>query len=132
MDAKEFRASAVGAGSGTGAGVAETETEKAAGGTGAAGEGRAGSGLEPPAGLSPPLRALRHLARGEWDAAHACAQSDPGRDGAWVHAHLHRVEGDPANAGYWYRRAERPVAGSPLDDEWEEIASALLAVEADA
>ena len=128
MDATEFRASAIGAGSGAGTGAAETA--KAAGGTGAAGEGLARAGPEPPDGLSPALRALWHLARGEWDAAHACAQSQPGREGAWVHAHLHRVEGDLANAGYWYRRAERPPADSPLDEEWEEIASTLLDAEA--
>ena len=78
-------------------------------------------------GLSPALQALWHLARNEWDAAHGCAQSDNGRDGAWVHAHLHRVEGDLANAGYWYRRVDRPPSEAPLDDEWAEIATALLA-----
>ena len=130
MDAKAFRASALGAGSRTGAGAAETV--QAAGGTGPGGEGTgpAGAGPEPSDGLSPALRALWHLARGEWDAAHTCAQREPGPDGAWVHAHLHRVEGDLANAGYWYRRAERPPADSPLDEEWEEIAAALLAREA--
>ena len=82
---------------------------------------------EPPPGLSPALMALWHLARGEWDAAHGFAQGDRGHDGAWVHAHLHRVEGDLANAGYWYRRADRPPSQARLDDEWEEIAAALLA-----
>ena len=84
---------------------------------------------KPPAGLSSALIALWHLAQGEWDAAHGCAQSDRGRDGAWVHAHLHRVEGDLANAGYWYRRADRPPSRAPLDDEWKEITAALLAAE---
>lgn len=87
------------------------------------------SEAKPPVGLSPALTALWHLARGEWHAAHGRAQSDRGRDGAWVHAHLHRVEGDLANAGYWYRRVDRPVSESSLDDEWEEIAAALLAAE---
>lgn len=81
----------------------------------------------PPHGLSPALMALWHLARGEWDAAHGFAQSDDGRDGAWVHAHLHRVEGDLANADYWYRRANRPRSEASIEDEWEEIAAALLA-----
>ena len=81
---------------------------------------------EPPHGLSPALLALWHLARGEWDEAHGLAQSDRGRDGAWVHAHLHRVEGDLSNAGYWYRRADRPPSQASLDDEWQEIAAALL------
>ena len=53
-----------------------------------------------------------------------------GRDGCWVHAHLHRVEGDLANAGYWYRRADRPASEAALDAEWEEIAAALLAAAA--
>ena len=85
------------------------------------------SDARPPDGLSPALMALWHLARGEWDSAHGHAQSDGSRDGAWVHAHLHRVEGDLANAGYWYRRADRPPCEASLDDEWEEIAAALLA-----
>ena len=82
---------------------------------------------EPPVGLTPALTALWHLAPGEWDAAHGCARSDGSPEGAWVHAHLHRVEGDLANAGYWYRRADRPRSDAPLDDEWEEITTALLA-----
>ncbi len=84
---------------------------------------------EPPEGLTPALAALWHLARDEWDAAHNLAQSDHSRDGAWVHAHLHRIEGDLANASYWYRRADRPPSKAPLDDEWEEIATSLLATE---
>ena len=91
----------------------------------------AGAEAKPPAGLSPALAALWHLARDEWDAAHHAAQSDGGRVGCWVHAHLHRVEGDLANAGYWYRRADLPPSEAPLDDEWEEIAAALLAAAAD-
>ncbi len=46
--------------------------------------------------------------------------------GAWVHAYLHRVEGDHANAGHWYRRAEKPQSTAPLTQEWDEIADALL------
>jgi hypothetical protein len=82
---------------------------------------------EPPAGLSPALQALWWQGRGDWEQAHRLAQAGGGADGAWVHAHLHRVEGDLANAAYWYRRAGRPVAGSPLEDEWAAIARALLA-----
>ncbi len=48
------------------------------------------------------------------------------RDAAWVHAHLHRVEGDNGNAGYWYREAKRPVVTSDLDAEWDAIVAALL------
>jgi hypothetical protein len=80
----------------------------------------------PPAELPAALAALWRDARGEWDAAHALAQSDPGRDAAWVHAYLHRKEGDAANAGYWYHRAGRPMPAGDLPAEWEAIARALL------
>lgn len=81
----------------------------------------------PPPGASPALAALWHQGRGDWQAAHEAAQSDDGRYAAWVHAHLHRVEGDEANAGYWYRRAGRPHCREPLDAEWSAIAASLLA-----
>lgn len=81
----------------------------------------------PPDGLSTPLKALWHLGRGEWDAAHRLVQDDKSAEAAWVHAHLHRVEGDLANAGYWYRRAGRPAADGDLPAEWAEIVSALRA-----
>lgn len=80
----------------------------------------------PPAGAAPALAALWHQGRGDWQAAHEAAQRDDGRDAAWVHAHLHRVEGDESNAGYWYRRAGRPHCRDPLDAEWSAIAAALL------
>jgi hypothetical protein len=81
----------------------------------------------PPPDLGPALAALWHDARGDWDRAHAAAQEDGGPDGAWVHAYLHRKEGDGGNAGYWYRRAGRPTATGALEDEWTAIAGALLA-----
>jgi len=80
----------------------------------------------PPKGLPPLLQALWHAARDEWDEAHRLAQEDSSADGAWVHAYLHRVEGDEGNAGYWYRRAGKPHCQSSLASEWTEIASALL------
>jgi hypothetical protein len=46
--------------------------------------------------------------------------------GNWVHAYLHRKEGDLGNAGYWYRRAGQPVATTTLADEWAEIVTTLL------
>jgi hypothetical protein len=79
----------------------------------------------PPA-VSPALRALWHDGRGEWEAAHGVAQDINDATGAWVHAYLHRNEGDLDNAGYWYRRAEQPVATGSLDDEWERLVTALL------
>jgi hypothetical protein len=79
----------------------------------------------PAAGLAPPLAALWWAAKGDWDAAHKIVQDDSTKDAAWVHAYLHRVEGDLGNAGYWYRQAGQPVAKDTLDAEWERIVSAL-------
>jgi hypothetical protein len=81
---------------------------------------------EAPKGLSSALLALYHDERGDWDAAHQAAQEGETLDGAWVHAYLHRKEGDMGNAGYWYRRAGRPIPTSSLEAEWAEIAGELL------
>ena len=81
----------------------------------------------PPEGLSAPLRALWHDAHGDWDTAHRIAQDVEDETGAWVHAYLHRKEGDVGNAAYWYRRAKQPVATDALDSEWSRIVSALIA-----
>ena len=81
---------------------------------------------EPPAGLAPALLALWHDARGDWEAAHATAQDIDDPTGAWIHAYLHRKEGDLSNAGYWYRRARQPEAHDSLDAEWERIAQSLV------
>jgi hypothetical protein len=80
----------------------------------------------PPAGLGAPLEALWHDARGDWDAAHGVAQDIKSADGSWIHAYLHRKEGDAANAAYWYVRAGQPVASTSLEAEWTAIATALL------
>ena len=80
----------------------------------------------PPSELSAALRALWHDAKGQWDAAHAVAQDIDGEDGAWIHAYLHRKEGDAGNAAYWYRRAGKPASRLTLDAEWEQIAAELL------
>jgi len=82
----------------------------------------------PPAGAARAVQALWHDARGDWHAAHACAQDDESAEGSWVHAYLHRKEGDLGNAGYWYARAgrPRPPAGLSLDAEWAALARALL------
>jgi hypothetical protein len=81
----------------------------------------------PPPGLGRPLAALWHAGRGDWDAAHKLVQQDEGEPRHdWVHAHLHRVEGDLSNAGYWYRRAKQPAETGPLDAEWAKIVEAML------
>jgi len=80
---------------------------------------------EPPTPAA--LAALWWQARGDWQRAHEAAQADEGRDAAWVHALLHREEGDLGNADYWYRRAGRQRPAGALTDEWAAIAAALLA-----
>jgi hypothetical protein len=84
------------------------------------------SGAAPAPDLEPPLAALWWAAKGDWDAAHKLVQDESSADAAWVHAYLHRVEGDLGNAGYWYRRASKPVATGSLETEWEQMVSALL------
>jgi hypothetical protein len=79
----------------------------------------------PAPSLSPALAALWWAAKGDWDAAHKIVQDESDKDAAWVHAYLHRVEGDLGNAGYWYRQASQPVAKDSLEAEWERIAATL-------
>jgi hypothetical protein len=80
----------------------------------------------PPRGHAPPLVALWYGAKGDWDKAHRIVQDENGSDAAWVHAWLHRVEGDPSNARYWYGQAGKPEAANTTDAEWAQIATALL------
>jgi hypothetical protein len=81
----------------------------------------------PPEQLHLALQALWQDAKGDWRAAHKLCQSREGEPSCdWVHAYLHRKEGDISNAGYWYRRAGRSLSTQPLEQEWESIAQALL------
>ena len=81
----------------------------------------------PPEGLSPLLKALWFDAKGNFDRAHEIAQDDDsGQESAWVHAYLHRKEGDEPNAGYWYKRAHQPHPENSVDEEWRQIATVLL------
>ena len=84
------------------------------------------SGATPAPDLAAPLVALWWAANGKWDDAHKIVMDEETAEAAWVHAYLHRVEGDLGNAGYWYRQANQPVAKDSLDAEWERIVSALL------
>ena len=79
-----------------------------------------------PSGISAALLALWHDGRGDWDGAHRVAQDIDDATGSWVHAYLHRKEGDSGNAAYWYQRAGQPVAKGALEDEWAQIVTALL------
>lgn len=81
----------------------------------------------PPSSLPPLLSALWWDAKGNFGRAHDIAQEDEsGQEAAWVHAYLHRKEGDPDNAGYWYRRAHQPHPQTSPDEEWRQITSVLL------
>ena len=80
----------------------------------------------PPSGISKLLEALWYDANGDWESSHNIAQDIHTKDGSWVHAYLHRKEGDIGNAGYWYSRAGRTMPNTSLKQEWEHIASELL------
>ncbi len=81
---------------------------------------------DPPKELSLALTALWWDAKGAWTKAHESAQQDEGPAGSWVHAYLHRKEGDSSNAGYWYERAGKTPARGSLEEEWQEITTSLL------
>lgn len=80
----------------------------------------------PPGGLSPHLEALWFDAKGKWHEAHTVAQDIETTDGWWIHAYLHRKEGDEGNARYWYARAGKKFPKSTLEDEWEELVAYFL------
>jgi len=88
----------------------------------------AAADTSPPSGISDPARALWLAKAGKWDEAHDLCQEIPGSAGSWIHAYLHREEGDLSNAGYWYSRAGKPVPAAhvTLADEWMKLAEALL------
>lgn len=82
----------------------------------------------PPADAEPALQALWWALRGNWSRAHECVQAHEGEaDCDRVHAHLHRQEGDMANAGYWYRRVGRSLPDQSLEEEWSVLATEMLA-----
>jgi hypothetical protein len=80
----------------------------------------------PPSNLNNMLQALWYDAKGDWTSAHNVAQEINTLEGSWIHAYLHRKEGDLGNASYWYHRANRPASKKSLVDEWEEITKAIL------
>ena len=83
---------------------------------------------EPPPDLGFALTGLWWDARNDWERAHESAQQDEGPAGSWVHAYLHRKEGDTSNAGYWYRRAAKQPARTTFEEEWDQIVESLLSV----
>ena len=80
----------------------------------------------PPPFATPMLRAIWHGLRSDWNAAHELAQAQDDAEGAWVHAWLHRIEGDLGNAEYWYQRARRPSRRDGTRAEGLEIARVLM------
>ena len=82
---------------------------------------------KPPAGLTSALAALWWAGKDDWNKAHKIVMDEGGKDCDWVHAYLHRVEGDLDNARYWYRQADRPASAEPPAAEWDAIVATLLA-----
>jgi hypothetical protein len=72
------------------------------------------------------LKALWHDRRGDWNKAHELAQDVNTPEGSWIHAYLHRKEGDQSNAQYWYNRAKQRMPRYSLEQEWEELVAAFL------
>jgi hypothetical protein len=81
---------------------------------------------KPPAGISPALEGLWWAGKDDWKKAHKLVMNEEGAGCAWVHAYLHRLEGDLENARYWYSQARRPPAAGDLTAEWTMIVAALL------
>ena len=81
---------------------------------------------QPPAGISPLLQAMWYDGKGDWEASHNIAQDIHDRNGSWIHAYLHRKEGDLSNARYWYSMAGKRESKASLKEEWEEIVKAFL------
>ena len=81
---------------------------------------------QPPAQTSVYVQALWYDAKGNWEKAHELIQDLPDKQAAWIHAYLHRKEGDQWNADYWYRNAGKQRPALTLQQEWEQLATALL------
>ena len=79
-----------------------------------------------PDGLSEPLQAMWYARKGDWDKAHNIAQSISSELGSWIHAYLHRVEGDLSNADYWYKRAGKPQFQGSTEAEADDIINSIL------
>ncbi|RCL38332.1 MAG: hypothetical protein DBX00_03285 [Verrucomicrobia bacterium] len=82
----------------------------------------------PPSNISPEVHSLWLAKSGQWTESHDLCSSIPDPDGAWIHAYLHREEGDLQNARYWYHRAKKnePDSTLSLEEEWKTIASHFL------
>ena len=81
---------------------------------------------EPSGELNSLLLALWYERNGNWEKAHTLVQDIKSKEAAWIHAYLHRREGDPGNASYWYRRAGRTTPTLSMDEEWDTIVTEML------
>lgn len=81
---------------------------------------------DPPIAISVYLQALWYDGKGDWHKAHNIIQDIDDKKAAWVHAYLHRKEGDVGNARYWYTRAGKTFPSLSLQQEWENITEAFL------
>jgi len=68
----------------------------------------------------PLLTAIELALSGRWDEAHCLVQQDETDTAAWIHAVLHKIEGDLGNSRYWYRRAGK--LDHLADDPQQELA----------
>ncbi|HEV8287013.1 MAG TPA: hypothetical protein VGQ09_22035 [Chitinophagaceae bacterium] len=80
----------------------------------------------PPNNLSAYLQSLWYDANGDWNKAHTIIQDIEDKTAAWIHAYLHRKEGDIGNADYWYKRAGKNRPDLSLQEEWKTIVKELL------
>ena len=81
---------------------------------------------DPPRGLSPYLLSLWYDAKGDWNKAHEIVQDEETENGSWIHAYLHRKEGDIWNADYWYQRAGKKRPSGSIEEEWRDITLTFL------
>lgn len=81
---------------------------------------------ELPIGINQELKALWYDAKGDWNKAHDIAQDINNSNGSWIHAYLHRVEGDLGNANYWYSRTGKSMPAASLEEEWENLVNEFL------
>ncbi len=79
-----------------------------------------------PDGINPLVEALWYDAKGDWQKAHNLAQEIATKEGSWVHAYLHRKEGDESNAAYWYHRAKKDMSTASIEEEWEILVKAMI------
>ena len=80
----------------------------------------------PPSEWPEALKAMWYDAKGDWEASHDIAQDMPDTVGSWIHAYLHRKEGDDWNGGYWYQQAGKNFPKISLEQEHQEIVAFLL------